>query len=188
MKSKNLARAFISVFVLCFVFLSLGWSQTWDIPESIKQIKYPDSTQPNIRDWQDIQGDQLIGLESLGRKIKNYRKRGKNGIIADLLMKHGAVLKDSSNTIYSTRDEIIGRFEAHPPAEFPTFTLGSLDIQWVDFDGKVEEENFDGEVRLVKFDIIARVKFKINFTNPSLEDPEYDGEMTSFHRKICVWR
>ena len=36
MKSKNVARVFIFVFFLCFVFLSLGWSEVvWDIPQSI---------------------------------------------------------------------------------------------------------------------------------------------------------
>ena len=82
MKSKNLARAFISVFVLCFVFLSLGWSEIkWIIPQSMENDQDLDLDKIKAELQKDLQ--RLGVLLNYHHNVKHEWDR-----IGRLLAKH----------------------------------------------------------------------------------------------------
>ncbi len=187
MKSKNVARLFIFVFFLCFVFLYQGWSQTWDIKESIK-IKYP--KHEVARDYEDLERDlKHIVLKFKNDIVNEYftsgeKKKKKSGIIAQMLVDHAAVLVADGES-YKSFDDFEKYFKKLDP-EVYTVALTFMPGAWIHFEGKA---------RGFEVDIIALTKFKIVFTSGApissdygpLSDIELTGEMTSFHRRICTW-
>jgi hypothetical protein len=180
MNLKNLGRLFVFVFVLCFLFSSLGWSQTWDIPKRIK-AKHKEGTAD--MSWKDLRKDLNHRRDGFKTSIERFFSEGKHTAIAKKLVNHDVVLF-IGETEYNTFSQFEEYFEDKNESYTIALTLGNG--KWV---------YYDGSVNGVEVDIIAASEFTIVLTpippassDSGLQDPiEIDGEMTSFHRKICVW-
>jgi len=187
MKSKNVARLFIFVFFLCFVFLCQGWSQEWKIPRSIIEVKYPETEIPDDNDWKDLKKDLNHRANKFKDDIKDRYHQRKWKAIAKKLKNHNVTVlfRDNGDVIKS---ELFKRFfEENGPDYKINITFVDVGGTWVDFEGTMGE---------IKFDIIASIKFTIVFTpniptssdSGSPPDPfTLEGDTTSFHRRICTW-
>ncbi len=186
MKSKNVARLFIFVFFLCFVFLCQGLSKDWKIPKKIKEIKYKPSEEK--KDWLDLETDlnhscKKFEIDIETRYFTSEKKKKK--VIAQMLVNYDAVLVKEDGKTLTSFDDFVDFFKDYDPENY-TIDVDISGGAWIDF---------DGTARGVEFDIIALIEFTIVFTSIAPISSDYGspppvsiaGEMTSFHRRICTW-
>ena len=174
MKSKNVARVFIFVFVLCFVFLSLGWSEIkWIIPQSMENDQDLDLDKIKAELQKDLQ--RLGVLLNYHHNVKHEWDR-----IGRLLAKHGTAFTKKNGAIVTGKSAIAQLFSAN----------GGMDVS-IDPDTniKIRFRYFEGNVNSEPVNLLAVIDFAIKFSEKESQksfDPP--GTMTLFHRKICTWR
>ena len=189
MSFRNVGRIFLFVFILCFVSLSLCWSQgpTWNIPDSVK-IKYPEKT--TKKDWMDLQRDLQHIFENFKNDIEEEyfqgnRRRYKPDAISQMLVNKNAVIVHGGE-VYTTKEKFGDLLRKYDPRQYQiTITWRNEESSWI-FIGGIEKVD--------QIDIISFTKFDIGFTHRSKESGDngqpgdvFLCETTSYHRKITTW-
>ena len=174
MKSKNVARVFIFVFFLCFVFLSLGWSEVvWDIPQSI--VDDPDLDLDKIKN--ELQKD----LQRLGVLLKyHHNVKHEWDRVGRLLAKHGTAFTKENGAIVTGKSAIEELFSDNGGMDVSIDPDTNITIRFRYFEGNVDSEPVN---------LLAVIDFAIIFSaKESQKSFDPPGTMTLFHRKICTWR
>jgi hypothetical protein len=179
MNFKNVGRVTIFVFVLGFVFMSLGWSQTWNIPDYIK-LKYPDS-HPQKIDIEDLKKGLEFKVEQIEKAVNRLFDGSSQGnrkfdAIGEILVGYGAVINHETSNPFSDVEAISNFFKGHN-----SFDRVDLELDEVTLfaPGKMVDD----------VDILAIVELNFTFSNVNNQEKlDPPGVITLYHRKICTWR